>query len=251
MIVLCTNDDGRDALGLRTLMRAAAPLGDVWTVAPDREQSATSHSLTLDRPLRVGSRRRRQYHVDGTPTDCVLLAVHELMDRPPEVVLSGVNHGANMGEDVLYSGTVAAAMEATLLGIPAVAVSYVGEDADAIEGFEPLLRALLRTLVVRTDFPRDALFNVNLPVRSPEEVVGVRFTRLGRRVYSESITRRLDPAGREYYWIGGGEIRWSGPEDADFRAVEAGYVSVTPLHLDLTHGRLLETVARWSLDLHG
>lgn len=251
MRILCTNDDGEGAVGLRVLAEAARVLGDVWIVAPDREQSATSHSLTLHRPLRVRSTRPRVYRVDGTPTDCVLLAVHSLLDGPPDIVLSGVNHGGNMGEDVLYSGTVAAGMEATLLGIPAVAVSYVGEEPEEIERYRGLLERLLQGLGARDDSPTDSLFNVNLPAIAPEEVRGVRFTRLGRRVYSESITHSVDPTGREYYWIGGGETRWSGHDDSDFRAVNAGYISVTPLHLDLTHFELLTTVSRWPVDLSG
>lgn len=249
MVILCTNDDGHRAHGLALLAEAAATLGDVWIVAPDREQSATSHSLTLHRPLRVEQSGPRAYHVDGTPTDCVLLAVHSLLDRSPDVVLSGINHGPNMGEDVLYSGTVAAAMEATLLGIPAIAISHAGQEPGELDGHRPLLDRLLRGLLLRDDFPRDSFFNINLPAVAAGRVTGIRFTTLGRRVYSESITRFRDPMSREWYWIGGGETRWTGREDSDFRAVGAGYVSITPLHLDLTHYDLVDKVARWSLDL--
>lgn len=248
MRILCTNDDGHEALGLRVLADAGRTLGEVWTVAPDREQSASSHALSLERPLSVTSTGLRGYHVDGTPTDCVLLAVEALLEPPPDVVLSGVNHGSNMGEDVLYSGTVAAAMEATLLGIPAVAVSYAGHDPDAIAAYGPWLAHLLRALVRRDDFPRDALFNVNLPAGGPEGIRGVRFTRLGRRVYTESVATHRDGSGRTVYRIGGGRTHWSGHDDSDYRAVEAGFVSVTPLHLDLTHVELLTTVSGWTLD---
>lgn len=248
MIILCTNDDGHEARGLRVLADVARTLGAVWTVAPDREQSASSHALSLDRPLTVAAAGPRVYHVDGTPTDCVLLAVEALLERPPDVVLSGVNHGSNMGEDVLYSGTVAAAMEATLLGIPAVAISYAGQDPAAIAAYGPWLERLLRDLLVRGDFPRDALFNINLPAVAPERVRGVRITRLGRRIYTESVARDRDGSGRVVYRIGGGRTHWSGRADSDFRAVEAGYVSITPLHLDLTHVELLATVSGWTLD---
>ncbi len=217
-------------------------------VAPDREQSATSHSLTMHHPLRARQVREGVRHVDGTPTDCVALAVGALLDRRPDCVLSGINHGPNMGEDVLYSGTVAGAMEATILGIPAVAVSYVGREPDGIPAYGPFLARLLPRLLVRGDFPPETLLNVNLPAIDPEEVKGVRVTRLARRAYSDSIFRGKDPMGREYFWVGGGRAEWSGAEGTDFHAVESGYVSVTPLHLDLTNHALLEDVRKWGLE---
>lgn len=249
MEILCTNDDGYLATGLRVLARAAAGLGDVRIVAPDREQSATSHSLTLHHPLRARSASDGALVVDGTPTDCVILAVNALLDERPDVVLSGVNHGPNMGDDVLYSGTVAAAMEATVVGIPAVALSYTGEDPEAIGAWEGILAELLRDLIHRRDVPRDTLFNVNLPPIPPDDVRGIRVTSLGRRRYSESLTQAEDPSGREYFWIGGGVTDWSGSPDSDFRAVDDGCVSVTPLHLDLTNYRLLEEIREWDLSL--
>jgi len=247
MQILVTNDDGYLATGLRTLVRAAARIGTVHVVAPDREQSATSHSLTLHYPLRVRSTEDGMRVVDGTPTDCVMLAVGDILGQRPDVVLSGVNHGANLGDDVLYSGTVAAAMEATILGIPAVAISYAGRDVERIPEWEDVLVRLLEQLIVRDDFPPETLLNVNLPPVGPDRVAGVRVTTLGRRAYVESLTRAKDPSGRDYYWIGGGESRWWGGPDSDFRAVHSGYVSVTPLHLDLTNYRLLEGIARWDL----
>ena len=247
MLILCTNDDGYLAPGLKVLAGAARTLGDVHVVAPDREQSATSHSLTMHFPLRARVVREGLHHVDGTPTDCVALAVGALMERRPDLVLSGVNHGPNMGEDVLYSGTVAGAMEATILGIPAVAVSYAGREPEHLEKYGPLLEKLLPQLVTRNDFPPETLLNVNLPPCDPAEVQGVRVTRLARRVYIDSLTRALDPNGREYYWIGGGDVEWSAPEGTDFHAVNNGFVSVTPLHLDLTNHALLADVASWDL----
>ncbi|HEX8276531.1 MAG TPA: 5'/3'-nucleotidase SurE [Longimicrobiaceae bacterium] len=248
MLILCTNDDGYLALGLDVLAGAARTLGTVEIVAPDREQSATSHSLTMHHPLRARRVREGVHHVDGTPTDCVALAVGALLEGKPDCVLSGVNHGPNMGEDVLYSGTVAGAMEATILGIPSVAVSYVGRDPEAIQGYGPLLERLLPQLL-RGDFPPETLLNVNLPAVDPAEVRGVKVTRLARRVYSDSIFRGKDPMGREYFWIGGGGAEWDAPEGTDFHAVQAGYVSVTPLHLDLTNHALLADVAEWGLAL--
>lgn len=244
---LCTNDDGIHAPGLELLETVADRLGETRIVAPDREQSATSHSLTLHRPLRVTEVAPRRHVIDGTPTDCVLIAVNELLPWRPDFVLSGVNHGPNMGEDVLYSGTVAAAMEATILGIPSIAISWSGEDRDAVGGYAELLDQVLRGLIERSDFPSETFFNVNVPACPASDIEGIRVTSLGRRIYSDSLVRREDPAGREYFWIGGGVSSWSGGEESDFRAVEARYVSVTPLHLDLTNHRLIDEVASWAL----
>jgi 5'-nucleotidase len=248
MLILCTNDDGYFATGLKVLARAARSVAPVEVVAPDREQSACSHSLTMHFPLRAHRLDEHTRYVDGTPTDCVALAVGALLDERPAYVLSGVNHGANMGEDVLYSGTVAGAMEATILGIPAVAFSYTGRDPEEIEGFEPILRRLIDQIVRQRAFPGETLLNINLPPIPPEEVRGVKVTRLGRRVYTDSLTRANDPTGREYFWIGGGGVEWRAEEGTDFRAVEQGYISVTPLHLDLTNHKLLADVERWHLE---
>jgi 5'-nucleotidase len=248
MRILLSNDDGILATGLSILERACTPLGDLHVVAPDREQSATSHSLTLHHPLRPVQLGDRRWQVDGTPTDCVLLACNALMSDRPDFVVSGINHGPNMGEDVLYSGTVAAAMEGLALGIPSIAVSFAGRvlQSDALlEGQVELLRGLLHRLMTLRTFPRDTLLNVNLPAIPAGDVKGVRLTRLGRRVFSDSIARMKDPWGREILWIGGGSVAWSGPEDSDFRAVHDGYISVTPLHLDLTHRDILDTAKDW------
>ena len=231
----------------RELVEAALRIGEVDVVAPDRQQSATSHSLTVHRPLRVTTVGERRHVIDGTPTDCVLIAVNQLLPERPDFVLSGVNHGPNMGEDVLYSGTVAAAMEGTILGIPSVAVSFTSRSHERLPGYADALESLLRGLIGRDGFPTETFFNVNLPDIPAEEVQGVRITTLGRRVYSDSLTRREDPSGREYFWIGGGVSSWSGRDDSDFRAVRAGCISVTPLHLDLTNYGLINEVRSWSL----
>ena len=249
MRILCSNDDGILARGLGILERAAQALGDVWIVAPDREQSATSHSLTLHHPLRPVKLGERRWQVDGTPTDCVMLAVEALLPERPDFVLSGINHGPNMGEDVLYSGTVAAAMEGLALGIPTIAVSFAGRvmgtDESHLEQQAEALTDLLRHLTGLPAFPADTLLNVNLPAIPAREVKGVRLTRLGRRVFSDSLTPMKDPWGREIFWIGGGSVAWSGSDDSDFRAVKDGYISVTPLHLDLTARDRLEDAAQW------
>jgi 5'-nucleotidase len=249
MKILCTNDDGFLATGLRVLASAAATLGSVSVVAPDREQSATSNSLTIHYPLRSRRTSDGMLVVDGTPTDCVILAVNALLEDRPDVCLAGINHGSNMGEDVLYSGTVAAAMEATVLGVPAMAISYTGEDFESIQAWGPTLTRLIRQLTQRETFPESTLLNVNLPILPPDEVKGVRITSLGQRRYSDSLTRAFDPSGKEYFWIGGGATTWRGNQDSDFRAIEEGYISVTPLHLDLTNHSIIEEIRGWDLDL--
>jgi 5'-nucleotidase len=250
MRLLVTNDDGILAHGIECLIEAAEPLGEVTVVAPDREQSATSHSLTIHHPLRPVSRGERRWQVDGTPTDCVMLAIEALMPARPDFVLSGINHGHNMGEDVLYSGTVAAAMEGLALGVPAVAISFAAAGdlrADVFHLNEQVkvLTPLLKHLTSLDSFPANTLFNVNLPPVPAADVRGVKLTRLGRRVYSQSVAPMKDPWGRPIYWIGGGAITWSGEQDSDFRAIEERYVSVTPLHLDLTHFGALEGAEKW------
>ena len=253
MRILLTNDDGILAHGLECLHRAVEPLGEITIVAPDREQSATSHSLTLHHPVRPVSRGERKWQVDGTPTDCVMLAVEALMPERPDFVLSGINHGQNMGEDVLYSGTVAAAMEGLSLGIPSIAFSFAGGDlrADTTVLNEQIavLTPLLKHLLGLPAFPAHTLLNVNLPPLRGGEIRGVRLTRLGRRVYSDSLQRMKDPWGREIFWIGGGSVAWTGEADSDFQAIKDGFISVTPLHLDLTHHTILEAASTWWKDL--
>jgi 5'-nucleotidase len=249
MRILCTNDDGIAAEGLAHLVDVCARIGEVTCVAPDREQSATSHSLTLARPLRPLRRGPNSFEVDGTPTDSVMLGLGALVSERPDFVVSGINHGPNMGEDVLYSGTVAAAMEGLAFGIPGVAVSLATRDVSLIKAYRDVLERLLRQLLDVERFPEDTLLNVNLPPIPATDVKGVRVTTLGKRVYSEALTRMQDPWGREIYWIGGGQLSWSGRDDSDFQAIQDGFISVTPLHLDITNYQLLETVRAWQLSV--
>lgn len=249
MRFLVTNDDGVHARGLAVLAGVAAELGQVTVVAPDREQSATSHSLTLHRPVRATRLPDGRFTVDGTPTDCVMLALGALMPDKPAFLLSGINHGPNMGEDVLYSGTVSAAMEGLTAGVPSIAISFAGGDLDVLDSQGPILRRLLEQIVAVPDFPKETLLSVNLPPRPASEVKGIRVTTLGTRAFSEEIMQMHDPWGRPIYWIGGGRVSWSGSDDSDFRAVHDGYVSVTPLHVDLTNYRLLEAVRAWRLSV--
>jgi 5'-nucleotidase len=248
MNILCSNDDGVLAPGLALLVDACREVADVTVVAPDREQSGTSHSLTLHHPLRPARRPDGSYQVDGTPTDCVMLALETLMPERPDFVFSGVNHGPNMGEDVLYSGTVAAAMEGVMLGVPGVAVSFAGSDPETMATYRDVLTGLVRRITSAEDFPRATLLNINLPRMPASAVRGIKVTRLGSRYFSESLTRMKDPWGREIFWIGGGTITWTGGEDSDHAAVAEGYISVTPLHMDLTNYSIMETVRGWRLE---
>ncbi|HEX9582601.1 MAG TPA: 5'/3'-nucleotidase SurE [Gemmatimonadales bacterium] len=247
MRILVSNDDGILARGLALLADVLRSVGEVTVVAPDREQSGTSHSLTLSRPLRPVRRPDGAYQVDGTPTDCVLLALGALLPDRPELVFSGVNHGPNMGEDVLYSGTVAAAMEGLSLGIPGIAVSFAGSDLDLLDSHRPWLERLAIGIAAVANFPHETLLNVNLPPVPGDRIRGIKVTTLGSRIFSESLMETRDPWGRRMYWIGGGQIAWSGSEDSDFIAVRDGFISVTPLHVDLTNYRLLEDVRNWRL----
>ncbi len=248
MRILCTNDDGYLSPGLRVLAEAAHEIGAVDVVAPDRERSASSHALTLHHPLRKRRAPDGTTIIDGTPTDCVMLAVNELLGERPGLCLSGVNAGPNMGEDVFYSGTVAAAMEAAIMRIPAVAVSFAGRRVEEVEGWQTALVGLLTQITARGIAAGEVL-NVNLPPVRPDEARGVRVTELGRRHYTDAVTRAPDPSGREYYWIGGTVERWDDAPDSDFQAVSEGCVSVTPLHLDLTNRARMSAVREWKLEL--
>ncbi len=243
MRILVCNDDGINAPGIKVLERIARALSDdVWVVAPETQQSAASHSLTLHRPLRIRRLSRRRQAVDGTPTDCVFLAFNKLLaDRPPDLVLSGVNEGANVGEDVTYSGTIAAAMEATLLGAPAVALSQSFQDGGrpkwktAEQWGERVVRVLLER-----PWPEGVLMNVNFPDIPAGQVRGVRASRQGLHQVGDSLEERIDPHGASYFWVGLTlPVRHSGARGTDLRAIEDGYVAVTPLHMDLTHRRTL------------
>src|SRR3984893_13974138 len=242
-VILVTNDDGVHAAGLLALATALDDLGDVYVVAPDREQSAVGHALTLARPLRVTQVGERRFAVSATPSDCVTLAVLGLLPEPPVLVAAGVNHGSNLGDDVTYSGTVSAAMEGTLVGVASMAVSQSDPEADD-NGFEAageVARAVATRLLVE-GLPAKTLLNLNVP-RGP--VKGVRLTRLGHRVYREKVIREVDARGRPDYGIGAGPPEWAEDAASDIAAVHAGFASVTPLHLDLTHHGALSRRTEW------
>ena len=236
--VLLSNDDGINAPGMRALMRAAKGLfQEVWVVAPETEQSATSHSLTLRRPLRIRKVSKRRYAVDGTPADSVLLGVSEIMkEAPPDMVLSGINRGGNLGEDITYSGTVAAAMEGALLGIPAVALSQFFRNRQALSWrtAEVWTVQVLKKLA-KIDWSWGVLMNVNFPDVPPEEVIGIEIVRQGRRKVSGELQSGNDPRGDPYFWIGGQRNEENYCKGTDLEAIERGAVAVTPLTMDLTH----------------
>lgn len=231
-VLLITNDDGVHAAGLRRLREAMLAVGHVVVVAPTHEQSASSHAITIDRPLRHIEHATDVHSIDGTPADCIYLALFEprFLPRRPDLVLSGINHGPNLGTSVFYSGTVAGAREAALRGIPAIAFSQEGS-ADAAWAAD--LAAELAVRVLAADKPErpTLLFNVNFPA---ERARGVRVTRVGRQVYEENVIPRRDPGGREYFWIGGRVVDSGDVTGTDREAISAGYVSITPLELEPT-----------------
>ncbi|HEY2994937.1 MAG TPA: 5'/3'-nucleotidase SurE [Methylomirabilota bacterium] len=245
-ILLVTNDDGVHAAGLAALAEALEPLGEVWVIAPEREQSACGHALTMHLPLRPHRLGERRFSLNGTPSDCVNLGVLGFLPERPALIASGINHGSNLGDDVTYSGTVSAAMEGTLLGVPSVAVSLMDGHDDFAAAARVARLVVMRTLV--EGLPPKTLLNVNVPAGEPK---GLRFTRLGHRVYSDKIVEHVDPRGRTHYWLGTGEPTWETLEGTDMGAVHDGFVAVTPLHLDLTNHRALAVMADWSAALDG
>ncbi|MCC6767134.1 MAG: 5'/3'-nucleotidase SurE [Deltaproteobacteria bacterium] len=247
MIILVCNDDGIRSDGIQALARAVEPVGDVYVVAPDREQSAAGHSLTLHRPLRVEEIAPRQIAIDGTPTDCVNLAVSGILPGRPGLVVSGINKGANLGDDLTYSGTVSAAMEGTLLGIPSVAISLAGRNQF---DFGPAAEFAVRLVakVLEHGLPPDTLLNVNVPDRARSEMTGFRITRQGKRRFGEALVEKTDPRGKKYYWIGGDELGFVHEPGTDYAAILEGAVSITPIHLDLTHYPSFAALERLGLD---
>lgn len=247
MKILITNDDGIHAYGLELLADVCRGFGDVSIVAPDREQSGASRSVTLHRPLRPIRRNGNAFQVDGTPTDCVLLALGSLIPERPDFIFSGINHGPNLGEDVLYSGTVAGAMEGLAQGIPGVALSLAGRHGEMLKGDRIWIERLVDRIVSVDEFPPGMLLNINIPPISGANIKGIRVTTLGKRRYSGALVDAEDRWGRNVHWIGGGKLSWSGGEDCDFKAIEDGYISVTPLQTDLTDYARLDEVSEWKL----
>ena len=243
-LILVTNDDGVRAEGIKALAMSLRHLGKVVVVAPELEQSASSHSITLDNPLRIKEYGGDRFSVTGTPTDCVLLAIHRILGRKPDILVSGINHGPNMGEDVIYSGTVAAAIEGYLLGIPSIAISVASWDPVPFES-AALAVCNLPERMLELRGPKPNLWNVNIPPSVGDGVKGTVITKLGSRVYNDVIIEKKDPRGKDYYWIGGGEPGWSSESETDFAAVNAGYISVTPLRPDMTDYEGISLLKEW------
>ncbi len=242
--ILVTNDDGIASPGLHALAKAMRPLGQVWVVAPDRERTAAAHALTLHKPLRVTRMEPRVFSVSGTPTDCVNLAVKKLLRGTPALVVSGINRGVNLGDDVTYSGTVSAALEGTIMGFPSIAVSQeVGRtfcpDAAAVYA------ARVARAVLTYGLPAETLLNVNVPDRPLKKIAGVRVTALSRRRFDEPIIEKTDPHGRKYYWIAGTRISWSRKDQSDHDMLTRGFVTITPIHLDVTHHEAMAQLREW------
>lgn len=249
MKILISNDDGVHAPGLRTLANTLAEIADITVVAPDRNRSGVSNALSLEHPLRVTPTVNGFYSVNGTPTDCVHLAVTGLLKESPDMVVSGINEGSNLSDDVLYSGTVAAATEGRFLGLPSIAVSLAGPVCIHYDTAAHIVKMLVLRLK-REPLPHDVILNVNVPDLTLPEIKGFQVTRLGTRHVAEPTVKSVDPRGRKIFWIGApGPEQDAGP-GTDFYAVSAGYVSITPLHVDLTYYKVLDDLSTWVADLH-
>jgi 5'-nucleotidase len=246
VFILITNDDGIHSAGLQALADRMQSLGRVAVVAPDRERSAIGHALTLHTPLRAEEITDGRWAVSGTPTDAVSLGIQELLQEKPDLVISGINKGGNMGDDLTYSGTVAAAMEATLMGVPAMAVSLAGQSFK-YQDFSAAasIACHLAKTILEHGLPADTFLNINVPDGAFH---GIRLTRQGKRIYEDAVVQNRDPRGRSYYWIGAGSLGFQDLEGTDFHAVHNGYVSVTPLHLDLTNYAAMERLRQWKMD---
>ena len=244
--ILISNDDGIHSEGIKALAKAMKSLGEVYVVAPDRERSASSHSLTLYHPLRVEEVAKNWYAVDGTPTDCVNLAINGILKQRPDLVIAGINKGPNMGDDITYSGTVSVAMEGTLLGVPSIAMSLTAKGNFNFNPAAEFAKRLAK-FVLKNGLPKDTLLNVNVPDIESEKIKGHMVTKQGKRVYGDAVVEKTDPRGRKYYWIGGDDLGFVHSRDSDFLAVSKGYISVTPIHLDLTNHASLKEIRKWTL----
>jgi 5'-nucleotidase len=249
MHFLVSNDDGISARGIRVLSEWLRRLGDVTIVAPDQNRSGASNSLTLNAPVRIREIEEQTFRVSGTPTDCVHIALTGLLDRDPDMVVSGINAGANLGDDVIYSGTVAAAMEGRFLGLPAIAVSLVFDEKPSHYETAAQVVILLVERLRRDPLPADTILNINVPDIPWKEIRGFEVTRLGQRHRSEPTIQMLDPRGERMYWIGPAGAEQDAGPGTDFSAVRRGYVSITPIHVDLTRYQALEQVAGWVADI--
>jgi len=245
--ILLTNDDGIHAPGLQLLFKQSRELGRITIIAPEHDSSAASHSLTMNRPLRVREIAENVYAINGTPTDCITIGIGKILPQKPDLVISGINPGPNLGDDVSYSGTVSAAIESTMLGIPAIAVSLAGESDPLHYETAADFSIRLAQIILAMGLPRDTLLNVNVPNTPVDRIEGILFTRRGRRLYEDAIKETHDPWGRKHYWIGGGTPSFDAGEDTDSAAISVNKVSITPMHLDTTNYEALKFLRKeWS-----
>ena len=247
MRILVTNDDGIHGKGFESLVRALSTLGEVYVVLPDQQRSTTSHSMTLDKPLRIQKLEEKKFLVNGTPSDCVRLGILGLMKGDVELVVAGINNGPNLGDDVTYSGTVGAALEGTLLEIPSFAISLVVTGGYHFEVAANFGRFLAEK-IIQQGLPKSVYLNVNVPDLPLDEIRGMEITRQGKRIYGKEIQERMDPRGEKYYWIAGENISGISEEGTDIVAIEHNKISITPLSLDRTDYPMIEVLKRWNLN---
>ncbi len=246
MLILVSNDDGVYSKGIKSLAQALKKIGDVYVVAPDREKSAASHSLTLHRPLRVSKISPKVFSVDGTPTDCITLGIYEILKQKPDLIVSGINKGANLGDDVHYSGTVSAALEGAIAGVPSIAISLMARDRFI---FSPAasFAAKLSKRVYQEGLPKGLILNVNVPNLPENQIKSHVWTKLGKRNYGDIIVEKMDPRGKAYFWIGGDEKGFEDIKDSDCNAVLEGKISITPLQVDMTSHASFKKFKEWKL----
>jgi 5'-nucleotidase len=242
--ILVTNDDGVMSPGLHALAARLHTIGQVWVVAPDRERTAVAHGVTLHKPLRIHQVGKRVYTVNGTPVDCVNLALAKILPDAPDILVSGINKGVNLGDDVMYSGTVSAAIEGAILGVPSIAVSQEGEERFRFQTGARYAKRIA-ALILSHGLPPETILNINIPDCPLGAIRGVRVTCLSRRRFENPIIEKVDPRGRKYYWIAGTRVSWNRQPDADHEALEQRMISITPIHLDATHYQAMDYFRSW------
>jgi len=247
--ILVTNDDGIHAPGIQILFKQSQQLGNTFIIAPEHDNSAASHSLTMNRPLHVREIDANIFTINGTPTDCVTIGIGKILPQKPHLVISGINPGPNLGDDVSYSGTVSAAIESTMLGIPSIAISLAAESEPLHYETATAFVIRLAKIILARGLPRDTLLNVNVPNVPADQIAGIAYTRRGRRLYDDAIKETYDPWGRKHYWIGGGTPSFDAGEDTDSAAINVNKISITPMHLDPTNYEALEFLQREWLGL--
>lgn len=254
MNILVTNDDGINAVGIRKLVKELMKIGRVTVVAPDRERSATGHAITMHQPLRVNrvdfiTPEIDAWCINGTPSDCVKIGIESIMSKEPDLVVSGINNGPNLGTDVIYSGTVSAAIEGAIHNITSIAMSVAGENREINYEGSVHYACKIINIILNNATKSNKVFNVNFPSVSVSEIKGIKITELGIRKYSNQYEKRKDPMGRSYYWLSGKLLEIENKEESDVKAIENGYISITPLHFDLTNYEYINEMKKWNISL--